>query len=171
MHVLENCIRKELDAVAPRIFAVLKPLKVESCFLALVGILKIVESPNSAYFFVTFCDKIFFFWQVVIKEGLDADVTLSVPNHPTDTSKGERQLVLTKVRLASRAPVDCNVSVQAHSCLFPSSRTESRSFDRCPARRRFTSTQTILERWTMPTTTALPQVRFSGLSPGEAGMA
>ena len=28
MHVLENCIRKELDAVAPRVFAVLRPLKV-----------------------------------------------------------------------------------------------------------------------------------------------
>jgi hypothetical protein len=35
--------------------------------------------------------------QVEIKSGLDADVTLTMPNHPTDTSKGERKLILTKV--------------------------------------------------------------------------
>ena len=58
--------------------------------------------------------------QVVIKGGLDADVTLSVPNHPTDASKGERKLVLTKVaappssrpnrRRARRAAGPCRAS-------------------------------------------------------------
>jgi len=59
MHVLENCIRLELDVGAPRRFAVIKPLRVDF-------------------------------------EGFKENLSFTVPNHPKDSSMGERTLVLSK---------------------------------------------------------------------------
>ncbi len=61
MGVLENCVREDLDATAPRRMAVLNPLKV-----------------------------------VIENYPLDGEEVLNAPNHPKDSSLGERKVMFTR---------------------------------------------------------------------------